>query len=230
MEKAFGFLIAMAIITTSCASNQIKESEIEALKDKLISNYGVERTVFFDEEGRLVDMSIKETANKNESSCAILWSKKINERIVLEKKSEEVQIKEIVYNGKNLLCIQGVNISMIKENLGVEDFDIIQNRYTCGLLALKDMIKDKEIFVLAGNLQTNVKSGQNVILLVFECGKNGKVVLMQKFYYFWPIEQQYNLALSYDMNNKRIMIDKAESEGSIEIIFEKGKFKDKFIE
>lgn len=129
-------------------------------------------------------MSDKETVNKNESSCVILWSKKINEKIVLAKKGEDVLIKEIVYNGQKVLCFQDFKISTTKEQLGVEDFEIVQNRYTCGLLALKGVIEGKEIFVLVGNLKANIKSEQNVVLLIFECGKNGKMSLLKKFYYF----------------------------------------------
>jgi len=230
MYKNLGLLLMIMIFISSCASNQIQESDKEKLKDKLPSNYGIERIITYNYEGQLIDLASKEIKNTKESSCVIFWSEKISEKIVLKKKSEEVLIDKIEYNKEKIQCIQGVSISKIKEQLKIEDFEIIQNRYTCGLLAVGDIIKGKKLLVLAGNLKTNIKSGQNLVIIVFECGKNGKMNLLKKFYYYWPKEQQYNLALSYDMKSKRIKIDKAESEGSIEIMFCNGKFIDKFVE
>ncbi len=230
MYKMFGLLLMTMIFTSSCASNQILESDKEKLQDKLSSNYGIERIISYNYEGQLIDLSSKEITNANESSCVIFWSEKISERIVLEKKGKDVLIDKIEYNKEKIQCVQGVLISKIKESLNIEDFEIIQNRYTCGLLTVGDMVKGKKLIVLVGNLKTSIKSGQNLVLLVFECGNNGTMNLLTKFYYYWPREQQYNLALSYDMKSKTIRIDKAESEGSIEIMFSNGKFIDKFVE
>lgn len=230
MHKMFCFLLMITCLISSCVANQIKETEKEKLKDKLDSNFGIERIVIFNEEGQLIDLLNKPTININESSCIILWTNKINQKIVLEKKGEEVLIKEIIFNKYNMICIQGISISDIRKKLKIEDFEIIQNRYTCGIFVVGDMIENKNIFVLVGDLKENKKSGQNLILLILECGENGELGLLKKFYYYWPKEQQYNLGLSYNIKKKIIGIDEVESEGSIEIKFNNGKFEDKFIE
>ncbi len=113
MYKNIIFLLMIMIFTSSCASNQIQESDKERLKDKLPSNYGIERTIIYNYKGQLIDLMSKEIKNSNESSCVIFWLDKISEKIVLKKKGEEVLIDKIEYNKEKIQFVQGVSISKI---------------------------------------------------------------------------------------------------------------------